>query len=61
MKKYYRNAVRNNKTGETDTYVSERQRSAPSGWTCTGVCGYFEVTDDEKYDVGWANRRFFNR
>lgn len=46
MKKYYRNAVRNNRTGETDTYVSERQGSAPSGWTCTGVYGYFEVTDE---------------
>lgn len=57
MKRYYRMAVRNKKTGETDTYVSERQGASPSGWECTGVCGYFEK--EGSADLGWMNRRFF--
>lgn len=59
MKKYYRNAVENKRTGERDTYVSERQGSAPSGWKCTGVCGYFETGG--KVDLAWMNRRFYPR
>ena len=61
MKRYFRNVVKHNKTGERDTYVSERQGSAPAGWKCVGVCGMFEVPDGQKYDLGWTNRRFFNR
>lgn len=40
--KYYRMAIRNIKTGKRDTYISPRQGSAPAGWVCVGVCGYFE-------------------
>lgn len=40
--KYYRMAIRNIKTGKRDTYISHRQGSAPAGWVCVGVCGYFE-------------------
>ena len=58
MKKYYRMIVKNIRMGETDTYVSERQGSAPAGWKCTGVCGCFE--NDGKVDLLWLNRRFYN-
>ena len=57
MKKFYRMKVRNRRTGETDTYVSERQGSAPAGWESTGVLGYF---DGERVDLLWENRRFYN-
>lgn len=40
--KYYRMAIKNKKTGEKDTYVSVHQGTAPAGWECTGVLGYFE-------------------
>ena len=42
MMKYYRMAIVNLKTGEKDTYVSVHQGSAPPGWKCVGVLGYFE-------------------
>ena len=57
MKKYFRNVVVNNRTGEKDTYVSERQGASPPGWKNVGVCGYFEK--DEKVDLPWLNRRFY--
>jgi hypothetical protein len=58
MKKYFRMAVENIRTGERDTYVSEKQGSSPAGWKCTGVCGYFEA---DSVDLLWVNRRFFLR
>lgn len=57
MKKYYRNAVINIKTGQRDTYISERQGAAPAGWKNNGVCRFFET--DEKVDLSWENRHFF--
>lgn len=57
MKKYYRNAVINEKTGQRDTYISERQGAAPAGWKNNGVCGFFET--DKKVDLTWENRHFF--
>jgi len=59
MKKFYRNAVINNRTGAKDTYVSERQGSAPAGWKCVGVCGYFEK--EGHVDLLWLNRRFYGQ
>ena len=59
MRRYYRMAVRNKKTGERDTYVSEQQGKAPSEWECTGVCGYFEK--EGPADLLWENRRFYPR
>jgi len=61
MKKLYRMAIRNRRTGERDTYVSERQGAAPTGWTSTGICGSFEVPDGEHYDFYWQARRFANK
>ena len=54
MNKYYRNVVENIKTGERDTYVSERQGAHPDGWRHLGVCGYFEA---DGADLNWINRR----
>ena len=51
MKKYYRNAVINEKTGQRDTYISERQGAAPAGWKNNGVCGFFET--DKNIDLLW--------
>lgn len=44
--RYYRMAIVNIKTGERDTYISKRQGSAPAGWKCNGVCGYFDKARD---------------
>ena len=55
--KYYRNVVVNIRTGVKDTYVSERQGSAPAGWRNVGVCGFFEC--DKTPDLLWMNRRFY--
>ena len=59
MERFYRNAVKNKRTGETDTYISKKQGASPPGWICTGVCGYFEK--DGKVDLLWENRRFYPR
>ena len=61
MKKYYRMAVENIKTGEHDTYVSEKQGAAPPGWKCTGVCGSFDLPNGEKFDGTLQHRRFADR
>lgn len=58
MKTYYRMAVKNIKTGKRDTYVSERQGTAPTGWKCTGVCGKFEMPQCVSFDFAWQARRF---
>ena len=42
MVKYYRMLIKNNRTGEKKTYISNRQGAAPAGWTCIGVLGYYE-------------------
>jgi hypothetical protein len=39
---YYRMLIRNIRTGEKDTYISNRQGAAPAGWVCVGVIGKFE-------------------
>ena len=31
-------------------YISTRQGSAPEGWVCVAVCGYFESTSIRKGD-----------
>lgn len=41
--KYYRMLVKNERTGETKTYVCKQQGRAPSGWKCTCVLGFFET------------------
>ncbi len=61
MKKFYRMAVKNIRTGERDTYVSERQGAAPTGWKCTGICGSFELPDGENFDFAWQARKFVNK
>lgn len=61
MKKYYRMAVEHIKTGERDTYVSERQGAAPAGWKCTGICGCIELPDGQKYDFSRQTRKFLNK
>lgn len=59
MKRYFRMAVRNKRTGERDTYVSEHQGKSPPGWECVGVCGYFDK--EGSADLALENRRFFRR
>ena len=44
MQKIYRMLVVNERTQERKTYLSPHQGSAPSGWKCAGVLGYFEKT-----------------
>ena len=40
--KIYRMLIENIRTGERMTYTSTRQGSAPAGWKCIGVLGYYE-------------------
>lgn len=40
--KYYRMVIEHIKTGERKTYISVHPGTAPAGWRCVGVCGYFE-------------------
>ena len=40
--KIYRMLIENIRTGERMTYTSARQGSAPAGWKCIGVLGYYE-------------------
>ena len=47
MKRFFRMKIVNIRTGETDTYISERQGAAPSGWRCTGVLGYYDKPDEK--------------
>ncbi len=47
--KFYRMVIENVRTGERSTYISPHQGSAPAGWKCVGVCGYFEKPSRIKY------------
>ena len=40
--KIYRMVIENIKTGERTTYTSHHAGSAPAGWRCVSVCGYYE-------------------
>lgn len=40
--KIYRMIIENLKTGERVSYNSNRPGSAPAGWKCIAVCGYYE-------------------
>lgn len=42
MKKVYIMIIENPKTGERKAYKNTKQGSAPTGWKCVGVSGYFE-------------------
>jgi hypothetical protein len=42
MKRFFRMLIQNLRTGERRTYISARQGSAPAGWKCIGVLGYYE-------------------
>ena len=61
MKKLYRMAVVNIRTGEKDTYVSERQGAAPTGWKSTGILGSFELPDGERFDHRWQATKYVNK
>lgn len=50
MKRFYRMKIQCIRTGETDTYISERQGAAPSGWRCIGVLGYYDKPEAKKED-----------
>lgn len=41
--KIYRMKIQNKRTGETKTYTSPKQGSAPTGYKCIGVLGYLEI------------------
>ena len=45
--KIYRMKIQNKKTGETKTYTSAHQGSAPAGYKCIGVLGYYETPKKE--------------
>jgi len=41
----------NERLGDKSTrkvYESKKQGSAPHGWVCVGVCGYYETVGDRK-------------
>lgn len=46
--KIYRMKIQNKKTGETKTYTSAHQGSAPAGYKCIGVLGYYETQKREE-------------
>jgi len=49
--KLYRMKIKNIRTGEQDTYVSKHQGTAPAGWKCIGVLGYYETTSESKEEA----------
>lgn len=46
--KIYRMIIENMRTKERKTYTNSRAGSAPAGWRCVAVCGYYEKQTEGK-------------
>lgn len=51
--RFFRMKIENIRTKERDTYISKHQGTAPAGWKCIGVLGYYDKPvnrEEEKHE-----------